>query len=89
MTDLMPIEPGCLALTYGCIHPDNNGKTVKVGQFIGRIDGWYGSDWWEIDKPMVDAYGRHPDIYASHEYNLLRIGGHIPEPTTQEEEVEA
>jgi len=83
MSHLKPIEPGCLALTYGCFVPENNGKVVTVIRFVGRhpTDRLYlTEDLWETDGLFV-AIGtntkkvKYIDGYIN-ESKLMRIDGY-------------
>jgi len=39
MSELKPIEEGCLALTINCHHEENNGKIVTVLECLGLRRG--------------------------------------------------
>lgn len=82
MNDLKPIEEGCLALVYNSIVPINNGKVVRVGKFLGTIEGWWGDDFWETDTEFMGCLGWGGT--HMNEEKLLRID----DPNLKEEEEE-
>lgn len=94
---MKPIEEGCLAVTYGCSIPKNNGKSITVGKFIGqRIVIREGiiiltqADDWEVNRLIckinADTGKPLPPSYSCSERRLLRIdGGDFEEEAEQEE----
>lgn len=76
MTNLKPIVPGCLALTYNCRFPENNGKIVKVIRYVGEASGWAkGCKFWETDATVIcNRHGEKGSFFS--EYSLMRIDGY-------------
>ena len=79
---------GDLAVMVGGQGPANNpnrGKFVTVGKFLGFVEGWQGSDRWEVDADMIGTRGtihRHAqDCYlrpirnSNGEDEMLRLVG--------------
>lgn len=73
---MKPIEPGCLAITVNCKIPKNNGKTVRVGKWLGRIRGFRPGPQWETDAMILTTFGRK--VSHIHERNLMLIDGYDP-----------
>jgi len=71
MSDLKPIEAGCMAVTYNCIIKSNNWKFVRVGKCLGEVDGFVGLVRWEVDQIMKTTKG----LTCNHlmESRLIRI----------------
>ena len=67
-----PIIAGCRAVVVNCFEP-NLGKIVRVGEFIGKIDGFDLDNWWAVDKPMFVNNGETKDLMAASESTLRRI----------------
>lgn len=70
---MLPIQAGCLAVTINCKVPSNNGVTVTVIRFVGKVRGWRGDDRWEVSKMFAGLSGGA--IPALLESTLLRIDG--------------
>ena len=89
---MRPIEKGCLAISYGCLIPENNGKVVTVGKFLGIVLDFGIQDRWEVDKAFKSqtAIGNVAceDVYHLPEKSLMRIdGGEYEEGEEQQEEL--
>lgn len=80
---MKPIEPGCMAWTYNCWNPANNGKVVKCIKFIGKVDGWEYKDRWEIDTKMYSVL-TNEEHYHTSERTLLRIDGYEDDKRIEE-----
>lgn len=65
------IEKGCLAIVVNSYCPENLGKVVTVGNFIGAEDWLEGDDVWEVDVAQMTTSGE--EVYSQRECNLLRI----------------
>lgn len=65
------IEKGCLAIVVNSYCPENLGKVVTVGNFIGAKDWLEGDDVWEVDVAQMTTSGE--EVYSQRECNLLRI----------------
>lgn len=91
---MKPIEPGCLAITYNCKLPENNGRVVKVIRYVGHAADNEGNKMRHVDLWLTDTtfrttgYTMSPCVSAS---RLIRIDGYDPteEETKQEQEVTA
>lgn len=75
------IEKGCLALVINSACPENIGKCVTVGNFLGRYEDFIDNDLWEVDVLQNTSYGWHGEypgegVYAQSEKNLIRIDNH-------------
>lgn len=78
---MKPIEEGCLAVIVRSSVPENIGKSVRVGKFVGTPPVeesenvvWDGEGlWWEIDRSIISNYGDH--VYYAREDYLIRIDG--------------
>ena len=73
------IETGCLAVTYNCTVPENNGLSVTVGKYIGFLPNRLHGDLWSVDVDIVtisifsgEIIGKEGIISGS---KLLRIDG--------------
>lgn len=79
---LKPIVPGCMALTMNHNVKSNNGKIVKVIQFVGCPENMFleGNNYWEIDTPLqaVWTISRQPagKVRVCPEDRLMRIDGY-------------
>lgn len=88
--NLKPIEAGCLAVIIKAFVPENNGKVVRVGKFLG--DNPPVADdahmpfprCWEIDTVIPTDTGYL--VKCAPEYNLLRIDGEDFSDETETEE---
>lgn len=65
------IEEGCLAVVVQTAVPENLGKLVRVGKFVGKVFPYAGTDRWEVDIDMLSTKG----TLARHqrESHLLRV----------------
>ena len=79
---MKPIEPGCMAWTYNCVVPENNGKIVKVISFIGEVEGFAGNDRWMTDGKFISIYGVIHGFL--NESKLLRIDGYEDDKSIEE-----
>lgn len=75
------IEKGCLALVINSGRPENIGKCVTVGNFLGELNDLIAVDLWEVDVLQLAKYrygGMYSDsgVYAQSEKNLMRIDNH-------------
>jgi len=70
---LLPIVPGCMALTHNCQIPENNGKIVIVKKFLGHVSGWKRNPRWDTDTFGETILGAIDSSFA--ESQLLRIDG--------------
>lgn len=84
---LKPIEPGCLAVIIRS-KAGNEGKVVRVGNYLGKVIGFGGDNRWEIDitlKTNLEKLCNHV-----REEWLMRIDGedfsHEVEEETNERE---
>lgn len=56
----MNCKQGDLAVIVGGGGPANSvnrGKFVTIGKFLGHVNGWAGSDRWEVDVDVVGTFG--------------------------------
>jgi len=55
----MNLKRGDIVITLFCVVPENNGRILELGKFIGNIKGWAGNDRFEIntDHPLVATTG--------------------------------
>ncbi len=74
------IEPGCKAIIIGGICPENYGKIVTVGKFIGESMKCSDNDIWEVDKPILFKSTITDKIVGTHylcsEKTMQRIDDH-------------
>jgi hypothetical protein len=74
---LLPIVPGCKAITINCLRPENNGKSATVirrTDLIFRSPYEYLGDVWETDvKESLNIDGVQSSLCG--EKQLLRIDG--------------
>jgi hypothetical protein len=77
------IEKGCLAIVVNSSRPENLGKVVTVGNFIGKIEGILGDDAWEVDAPMVTKFGKI--IHHQRESYLMRVDSYDEDVYTLEQ----
>jgi len=61
--------------------PENIGKCVTVGNFLGGLDDLIAVDLWEVDVLQLTLYrygGRYSEsgVYVQSEKNLMRIDNH-------------
>lgn len=68
------IEPGCTAIVVKSLCPENIGKIVKVGSFIGWFEDFTNNDNVEVNQLMTCTDGI--DRYAIAGKNLQRIDHH-------------
>jgi len=72
MSDLKPIEEGCLAISVNCSYLPSNGKFVRVIRKIPRppnkVDD-RGEIYWEVDREFV--YISDIDGRPKNKYNFL------------------
>lgn len=80
------IEEGCLAIIVSADVRENLEKTMTVGSYLGKIDGWRGDNWWEVDVPMISTNG--DVVYKARSDNLLRIDNLPEEDKVIEKELE-
>jgi hypothetical protein len=82
---LKPIEPGCLAMTFGMKIAENDNKVVTVVEKIPHPCGFFlESDYWEVDQPILTRRRnnltgevlRSGIVYFVPEKCLMRIDGH-------------
>ena len=85
MSDLKPIETGCMAIIIGGERGAYAGMQVRVGAFLGELEGWAGKRRWAIDKSLKSRYG--DQVNHRQECNLLRIDGHDEKEVTKELEL--
>jgi len=72
----MRIEKGCRAKLVKATVKRNLGKIGVVGNFIGKVHGFAGTDRWEFSEPLIGAFydGSEPEIiYHARESSLRRI----------------
>ena len=83
MSDLKPIEPGCLCLVTG---GDYRGATVTAIRYVGEAPDGVEPDGscWHITPPISDE---KYDWYAS-AVRLLRIDGHDEQETETSKRLE-
>lgn len=77
---MLPIIPGCLATVINSHDTGDNGKTVTVGKYLGKVsETMLQDDMWETDVPMVvlDYITRKPirEEHYQSERRLMRIDG--------------
>jgi len=82
------IEEGCLAIIQHSV-AGNDGKCVTVGKFLGKVPGYIGNTYWEIDRYLpsreTDIRGNIIGSQTSNftpEDQLLRIDNYQPEKET-------
>lgn len=76
------LEPGCKAMIITGMNIENIGKIVTVGVFIGKINGYNGDDFWEVDREIVFHYehGNGKGVcFVSHEKDMRRLDDHDTE----------
>lgn len=72
MSELKPIEAGCMAVTINCNNLSNNGRFVTVLKDLGILNTFGGlARMWEIDGEFVDILGNQTNIIRTSK--LLRI----------------
>lgn len=86
----MAIESGCTAIVVGARWPENNGKIVRVGRFIGAVRETKSPyrDLWEVDQLIrFKSVAGNVDIalYCCPEAILQRLGGDETEGLKLEE----
>jgi len=89
---MKPIEPGCLAMIVSCGVREDLGKTVVVGNYIGKPNIKISNDprlhqCWEVSPPVAWIIGgsrvkRRP---VCPEAALLRIDGYETEQDVKQE----
>ena len=79
------IEPGCLAVVIRSARPENLGKSVTVGKYIGEFPDIDHEDLWEVSKMMVTNRGKKYPYMA--EENLLRIDNYQQTKTKEREAI--
>jgi len=82
MSELKPIEAGCMAVIYNdsC---GNNGTVVICVKYVGEREDSWATDLWETDTMLKSYYfdeqgnreERTPDDCCASESTLLRIDG--------------
>jgi hypothetical protein len=75
--NLKPIETGCLAVVIKSI-AGNAGKVVRVGNYIGQVEGFDLPDHWETDIALNTLYpstGKRSLSKHCSAHILLRIDG--------------
>jgi hypothetical protein len=66
------IEKGCLAIVVDSSRPENLGKVVTVGEFLGRVSPVEGDDQWAVDVRQLCNNGTTA-VFFQREKNLMRI----------------
>jgi hypothetical protein len=77
------IEKGCLAIVVNSYCPENLGKVVTVGNYIGTEIGFLMKDLWEVDKPMLASDGKY--YFLQRENSLMRIDNYDEDMYTLEQ----
>ena len=87
MSDLKPIEPGCLCLIVNATHVENIGTTVTVVQ-IASISPYQGEITWEVESESLDPSKTWDGVYWAKESWLMRIDGHDEQETETSKRLE-
>ena len=76
MSDLKPIEPGCLCVIIKsfCGH---TGKVLTVGGRIPQPISFAPGKYWSTDTPLRTTWGREQSHVC--ETHIMRIDGHEPD----------
>lgn len=91
---MKPIEPGCLALVIEAKNREHIGMTVRVVDKVPQGHVYWAGDYltasniehWAIDTGSCSPHGGG---WIAQERSLLRIDGHEPATSKEEEEMTA
>jgi len=89
----MNCKKGDLAIAVKSV-AGNEGKIMTCIRYIGSVEGYFGSDYWEVDLSTPSKYGKNNRIYRDSWLRPIRNPGDdakdetlewLPVPSKQKE----
>jgi len=66
---MKPIEEGCTAIVTDSFLPENIGKIVRVGKYIGKVDSFEDENQWEVCPGMLCVAMINGDVIGTEMVN--------------------